>query len=144
MGVEVLHLTIDATMLVERFISGNRGADPLLPEERVLPNYGIKAFFDGSTIELQFVFKQGYHYCCDEFDCHLSLFEGARWNKLREVFEESDLEIPSRIRIKGECVIEAGSLFYDLSKPSRNGVCEYEYGPVVAGKYSFDVLEASA
>jgi len=134
-------VVLDSTSIVKGILSGNKGPDPRKPDNRVLPNYGITASLDSDVLEIKLVFKSGSAYCCDEFDCHLSLFEGERWNKLRDAFNEKGIALQPRLKLKVVCAIEEGAMFYDLSKPKPVGVCEYAFEPAEADGYEYEILE---
>src|SRR5207249_3237120 len=76
-------LAIDVTTILAGLLARNRGPDPLHPDRRQPPNYGVAASLEGNVLSMVLTFRKGSAYCCMEWGCHLPLTNGKRWDGLR-------------------------------------------------------------
>jgi hypothetical protein len=76
--VSNLIMTIDVTAVLQELLANNRGPDPLNPDSRQPPKYGVSASLDGSVLAVVLTFQKDCAYCCMEWGCHLALYDGKR------------------------------------------------------------------
>ena len=137
-------MKIDVSSIIVEKLSHNRGPDPLNPDNRIVPDYGVTAFLTGDVLAVVLTFRTQNTYCCMESSCHLSLPpNGKRWERLR-----SDLDIlgvipPPRLKFRLSCVVEEGAMFFDFSQPDFVRPCWYAFKPAIAQEYQLSTLEAS-
>jgi hypothetical protein len=110
---------------------------------RQSPNYGVSARLEGGVIELILTFRTGSVYCCYESGCHLDLYDGKRWNRLRRELAIHGAPIPGQLELRLTLVIEDGALFFDLfqPEPSRRGRGWYAFAPKPAHQYEKIIVE---
>lgn len=110
-------MPVDVTPAFAAYVAGNGGPTPADPDARQRPDYGISASFDGAAIDLNLTFRAGSAYCCGEWQCHFGLFRTRRWDKLRRELTILGLELPARLEVRVDVVIEAGALFFAPGSP---------------------------
>ena len=71
-------MPVDVTAILAELLARNRGPDPLDPDRRRVPDYGVAASLEGNTLALVLTFRKGAAYCYMEWGCHLGLFDGKR------------------------------------------------------------------
>lgn len=135
-------IAVDITPIVAELLARNRGPDPLSPDDRKPPNYGVAATLQGSSVEMILTFRSGAAYCCMEWGCHLRLIDGKRWHGLREALTAHGFSAPPRLKLRLECLIEEGAVFFDLSKPDPARRRWYAFAPVSAHRYLASASEA--
>jgi hypothetical protein len=135
---------VDVTLILKELLAGNRGPNPLDPESRQSPNYGVVASLEGNTLEVVLTFRKDAAYCCMEWGCHLPLLGGKRWERLRRALAAHGVAVPPRLELSLTCVIEDGAVFFDLSKPDRSRRGWYAFAPVTAHRYQITALEAGS
>src|SRR5262245_26903435 len=97
-------------------LARNRGPDPLNPDRRRAPDYGVAASLEGNTLAVVLTFRRGAAYCCMEWGCHLPLYKGRRWDQLHRTLGAHGVTAPPRLELRLSCVVE-GAVFFDLFKP---------------------------
>jgi hypothetical protein len=134
----------DVTPVFAAYFARNHGPVPCDPEARVPPDYGVSASLGGAVVELALTFRTGSAYCCSEWGCHLNLYEGKRWERLRWELSGSGLEVPPRLELRLTVAIEAGALFFDWSRPDPARRGWYAFAPAEARRYQVKVNEADS
>jgi hypothetical protein len=134
-AITKVSIAVDVTAILTRLLAANRGPHATDPDTRPTPDYGVAASLAADVLSVVLTFKRDRTYCCMEWGCHLGLFDGKRWNRLRQKFAEADMVAPARLRLVLTCQIEAGSLFFDLSKPDRSRRGWYAFAPAAAYEY---------
>jgi len=136
-------VAVDVTPVFAAYFARNRGPVPGDPEARQPPDYFVSASLDGAVVDLALTFRAGSAYCCYEWGCHLSLYEGKRWDWLRRELATREVPIPARLELRLAVVVESGSLFFDWSRPepSRRGRGWYAFAPVEGQRYQVVVAE---
>lgn len=137
-------MTVDVTLILMRLLGANRGPDPADPETRQSPDYGVAATLEGDVVDVVLTFKKDCAYCCMEWGCHLPLFDGKRWNKLRQALAEAGMVASSSLRLQLSCKIEEGAVFFDPTKPDRSRRGWYAFAPVAAHEYKVTSVEAAS
>lgn len=113
----------DVSEVFLSYLASNRGPDLDGNERTTTPEYGVSATLaSNGVIDLTWTFRSGRPYCCDGWHCHLGLFDGERWTRLRQVATSQNVELPPLLTIHGTFIIEEGALFYDLSQPEAERV----------------------
>jgi|LakMenE18May11ns_1017448.scaffolds.fasta_scaffold9104736_1 hypothetical protein len=135
---------MDITSAVSEMMSRNRGPDPLSPDARTRPNYGITAALEGNNVGIVLTFLAGSAYCCMESDCHLGLFDGKRWDIFRHKLTGHGVDAPPALQLKLSCIIEAGALFFDFSRPDPKRRLWYAFKPATAYEYDLVTVEATS
>lgn len=134
-------VSVNITAILADMLDGNRGPDPLNPEARIRPNYGVRAVLDGELLTVELTFQANAAYCCMQSGCHLALHEGNRWNPLREIFGRHDVPVPQRFELQLTCVIEEGAAFFDLAKPDPDRRGWYRFKQASAYQFQTTVYE---
>ena len=137
-------MAADVTLVLKELLAANRGLNPDDPETRRLPDYGVAASLEENVLDVVLTFKKDLAYCCMEWGCHLPLFDGQRWEKLREALAERGVAAPPSLRMQLCCKIEEGAIFFDFSKPDRNRRGWYGFVPVAAHDYNVVAVEAGS
>jgi hypothetical protein len=57
-------MAIDVTPVFAAYFARNRGPDPINPDQRQTPNYGVVASLEGGVVSLEMTFRRGSAYCC--------------------------------------------------------------------------------
>jgi hypothetical protein len=139
-------LSDDVTQVFKEYFARNRGPVPGDPSKKQPPDYGVSASLAGKVIDLTLTFRTGSAYCCYEWGCHLSLYEGKPWLWLRRELEVRGLIMPSLLNLHLSVVVENGALFFDMSRPlpspRRRGW--YAFAPVESREYQVAVAEGPA
>jgi hypothetical protein len=135
-------MAVDVTMILTRMLAANRGPDATDPDTRSPPDYGVAASLAADVLNVVLTFKRDRTYCCMEWGCHLGLFDGKRWSRLRQALAEADIVAPARLQMLLTCQIEAGALFFDLSKRDRSRRDWYAFAPAAACEYQVATVEA--
>lgn len=132
----------DVTPVLTAYLARNRG--PVLgnPDARQPPDYGVSASLEGSAVELTLTFRAGSAYCCCQRGCHLDLAEGTRWGRLRRGLSKRGLGAPPRLELRLAVVIEAGALFFDLSRPDPAHHGWYAFAAAESRRYEVVANEA--
>lgn len=110
-------MAVDVTSAFVAYVAGNGGPTAADPNARERPEYGLSASFDGAAIDLNLTFRAGSAYCCGEWQCHFMLFPTRRWDKLRRELTILGLELPARLELRVDVVIEAGAQFFAPGSP---------------------------
>jgi hypothetical protein len=136
-------VALDVTLVLSELLARNQGPDPLNPDRRQPPDYGVSASLEEDTLDVVLTFRSGAAYCCYEPGCHLGLFDGKRWDVLHEALATHGIDAPSRLKLRLTGVVEEGAVFFDFAKsdPARRGW--YAFRPVVAYRYQESATEAS-
>jgi hypothetical protein len=136
-------VTVDVTPVLTAYLACNRGPVPGDPEARQSPNFGVSACLDGAVIDMTLTFRSGSAYCCCEHGCHLDLYDGKRWERLRRALSAHGLVPAPRLELRLAVVVEAGALFFDFSRPqpSRRGRGWYAFAPEDALRYETVIAE---
>ena len=135
---------MDVTSAVSEMMSRNRRPDPLSPDERTSSNYGITAALEGDNLSIVLTFLAGSAYCCMEWGCHLGLFEGKRWDIFRHQLTHHGVDAPPTLKLQLSCVIEAGAMFFDFSRPDPKRRGWYAFKPAADYKYQLVTVEATS
>ena len=137
-------MPIDVTLILKELLAANRGPNPSDPETRQSPDYGVAASLEGNVLDVVLTFKKDCAYCCMESGCHLALFDGKRWDKLRHSLFESGVVAPNSLCLQLSCKIEEGAVFFDFSKPDPSRRGWYAFAPVAAHEYKVVTVEAGS
>jgi hypothetical protein len=132
---------MDVTAVISDLLASNRGPDPLSPENRTQPDYGVHAVLDGDVLRMTLTFQSESAYCCMEWGCHLSLHDGKRWETLRQKCANRGVSTPARFQLQLSCVVETGALFFDMSRPDPNRRGWYTFRPAEAHEYQISSTE---
>jgi hypothetical protein len=132
----------DVTSILAELLARNRGPDPLNPDSRQLPDYGVSASLEGNTLTMVLTFRSGAAYCCKEWGCHLALTDGKRWDGLRRALAAHRLAVPPRLELRLSCVVEEGAVFFDPFRPDPARRGWYAFAPVAAHRYQASAVEA--
>jgi hypothetical protein len=135
-------MVVDVTDVFAELLAGNRGPEPLNPDARQRPNYGVVASLAGHTLSVVLTFRRGAAYCCLEWGCHLALTDGRRWDALRRALAARGIVAPSRLELALSCVIEEGVVVYDTSRPDPTRLGRYAFEAVAAQHDTVSAIEA--
>ena len=92
---------------------------------------------------LVLTFLTGCVYCCMESGCHLRLFSTKRWEWLRRRLSACGIQLPSRLTLMVEVVVEEDAIFFDYSRPDPTRRGRYAFAPVASQRYHHVVEEAA-
>jgi hypothetical protein len=137
-------MAVDVTLILKRLLAANRGPDPTNPETRQPADYGVAASLEADVLDVELTFKKDRAYCCMEWGCHLGLFDGKRWSKLRQALADVGVVAPSSLRLQLSCRIEEGAVFFDFSKPDRSRRGWYAFAPAALHEYKAATVEAGS
>jgi hypothetical protein len=135
---------LDVTAILAELLARNRGPDPLDPDRRRAPDYGVTASLEGNTLSVALTFRSGAAYCCMEWGCHLALTNGKRWDGLRRALAAHGVTAPLRLELRLSCVVEERAVFFDLSKPDPTRRGWYAFKAVAAHCYEASTVEAGS
>jgi hypothetical protein len=135
-------VAVDVTAALAELLARNRGPDPLNPDQRRAPDYGVAASLEGNTLAVVLTFRREAAYCCMEWGCHLALFDGKRWDALRRALAAHGVMTPPRLELQLSCVVEEGAVFFDLFKPDPTRRGWYAFESVAAYHYQVSAVEA--
>ncbi len=135
-------MPINATSVLAELLSHNLGPDPLDPENRCPPNYGVGASLDKNILSVVLTFRRGATYCCMEWGCHMPLLNGKRWDRLREELAGHGVPLPPQLQLRLSCVVEEGAIFFDEERPDPIRRDWYAFKPVAAKHYQVSTKEA--
>src|SRR5687768_6961128 len=110
-------VAVDVTPVLSELLALNRGPDPLNPDLRRRPDYGVSAALEADTLDVVLTFRSGSAYCCYEPGCHVDLLDGQRWDALRRALAAHGVAVPPRLELHLTCVVEEGAVFFDFAKP---------------------------
>jgi hypothetical protein len=96
-------MTLDVTHILEEMLAGNRGPNLLDPGARQPPKYGVSASLEGNILDVVLTFQKDSVYCCMEWGCHLSLFDGKRWDRLRQALAAHGVVAASSMQLRLSC-----------------------------------------
>jgi hypothetical protein len=113
-------MPIDVTHVSAGVFARSRGPDQSQPGAQIPVRYGIKATMDGKILEVELTFLCKSVYCCYEHCCHLPLFTGNRWDRLRQEFSDHGVAVEDQLELRLTCIIQDGAVFFDFSKPDPN------------------------
>jgi hypothetical protein len=136
-----MQVGVDIAPVFAVYLARNRGPVPANPDVRQPPDYGVSARLHGAVVELALTFRAGSAYCCDQWGCHLDLYEGKRWERLRRELSARGIEVPSRLELRLTVVVEAGALFFDFGRPDPSRRGWYEFAAAVECRYQHMVAE---
>jgi hypothetical protein len=137
-------VAVDVTAILAELLARNRGPDPLDPETRRPPDYGVAASLEGDTLSVVLTFRKGAAYCCMEWGCHLALTDGKRWDGLRRALTAQGVPSPSRLELRLSCVVEEGAVFFNPFRPDPTRRAWYAFEPVAAHHYQVSAVEAAS
>ncbi len=137
-------MAVDVTPVLAELLARNRGPDPLNPESRRPPDYGVAASLEGNVLAVVLTFRRGAAYCCMECRCHLPLFNGKRWDDLRRTLAAHGVAVPPRLELRLSCVVEEGAIFFDPFKPDPTRRRWYAFMPAMAHDYQVSATEADS
>jgi hypothetical protein len=135
-------MAVDVTPIMTELLARNRGPDPVNPDQRQSPDYGVVATLDDSILDMVLTFRSGAAYCCMEWADHLPMFLQRWWDRLRRALVAHGITPPPRLEVRLTCVIEEGALFFDLSKPGSSRQGSYAFAPARAHRYQVSASEA--
>jgi hypothetical protein len=139
-GIQLL--AVNVTLVLSELLARNRGHDPLDPDRRQPPDYGVSASLEAGTLEVVLTFRSGATYCCYEPGCHVRLHNGHRWDELRRVLAAHGITAPLSLELRLTCVVEEGAVFFDFAKPDVTRRGWYAFHPVVAHRFQVFAAEA--
>ncbi len=119
----------DLTPIIAESLAHNRGPDPDNLDHRQSPDYGVVATLEGAILEIFLTFRRGSAYCCPEWECHVGLRPGKRWGNLRRKMNDAGIAVKPRLELRGTCMIEEGTNFFDFSKPHPDRSGWYGFAP---------------
>jgi hypothetical protein len=125
-------------------LARNRGLDPLNPEGRQPPDYGVTATLEGSILDMVLTFRKGSAYCCMEWGCHLPLMDGKRWHGLRRAFAAHGVAAPPRLELRLTCIVEEGALFLRPPQTGPDPAGRYAFARVANHRYQVSASEAGS
>lgn len=137
-------MPIDVTLILNELLAANRGPNPHDHETRRSSDYGVVASLEEDALDVVLTFKKDCAYCCMEWDCHLALCDGERWDKLRHSLFESGIVAPRRLRLALCSKVQEDAVFFDFSKPDPSRRGWYAFAPVAAHEYTVDAVEADS
>jgi hypothetical protein len=137
-------MAVDVTPILAEVLARNRGHDPLNPDARQPPDYGVIAALEGSTLDMVLTFRKGSAYCCMEWGCHLPLIDGKRWHGLRRAFAAHGVTAPPRLELRLACVVEEGALFFDPNRPDPTRRGWYAFARAANHRYQISASEAGS
>ena len=133
---------MDLTPIILELLTNNRGPNPLSPDSRTTPNYGIDATLEGNVLKMALTFHSKSSYCCMDWSCHLAMHNGKRWDSLRQKCADYGVSTPAQFTLQLSCIIEPGALFFDMSRPDRHRRGWYAFKPAEAYEYQATSTEA--
>jgi hypothetical protein len=136
-------MTVDVTSVFAAYLAQNRGPDPDEPTATRPSEYGVSAQWEDGVVRLALTFRRGCVYCCMESGCHLRLFSTKQWEWLRRELSARGIQLPSRLTVMVEVVVEDGAIFFDYSRPDQARRGRYAFAPVNAQRYQHVVEEAA-
>jgi hypothetical protein len=131
----------DLTSTFAAHLARNQGPDPDSPDRRQVPDYGVLAGWEDGVVSVVLTFRCGSAYCCYEAGCHVAYHSREWWVWLREELTARGVDVPPRLRLHLEVVVEEGALFFDFSRPDPTRRGRYEFAPSNANRYEVDVDE---
>jgi hypothetical protein len=134
-------MSTDLTSVFVEYLAGNRGPVQGDPEVRQAPNYGLLASWEADRVQLQLVFRSGSAYCCYELGCHLLKSQESEWEWLRKKLFDLNANLPLKLELHVQVVVEEGALFFDLLKPDPSHRGHYSFTSVSAKRYERVLLE---
>jgi hypothetical protein len=137
-------MTVDLTAIFVEYLARNRGPDPNDPDYRQRPNHGIEAELDGNILKVELIFRKDSAYCCYEWECHVRMFDGKRWDDFRRCLAAQGIAAPPQLELHLNCIIEQDALFFDFGKPDPSRRGWYAFAPATAHRYARQVAEAAA
>ena len=137
-------MAVDVTNIMAGLLARNRGPDPLNPDTRRQPDYGVSASLEENALSVVLTFRRGAAYCCMEWGCHLALTDGRRWDGLRGALASHGISVPARLQLRLSCVIEEGAVFFNLFRPDPTRRNWYAFEPVASYHYEVSAVEPSA
>jgi hypothetical protein len=135
-------LAVDVTGVLSELLAHNRGPDPLDPDRRQPPDYGVSASLEAGTLDVVLTFRSGAAYCCYEPGCHLGLLNGKRWDVLRRALAAHGIAAPLSLELRLTCVVEEGAVFFDFARPDATRRGWYAFQPVAAHRFQVAAAEA--
>jgi hypothetical protein len=132
------------TSILADLLAWNREPDPRNPDRRQPPDYGESASLEGNLLAVVLTFRSGATYCCTEWGCHLALTDGKRWDGLRRALAARGLFLPPRLEVRLSCVVEEGTVCFDLVRPDPTRRGWYAFAPVAAHRYQTSAVEAES
>lgn len=135
-------MAVDVTHVLAKLLARNRGPDPLDPDTRRPPDYGVAGSLDGDTLSVVLTFRKGAAYCCMEWGCHLGLTDGRRWDGLRRALAADGVTAPARLGLRLSCVVEEGAAFFDPFRPDPARRGRYAFEQVAEYHYEASAAEA--
>jgi hypothetical protein len=137
-------MTVDVTPVLAKYLAPNRSPDPTNTYGTRPSEYGVSAAWESGVINLLLTFRCGSYYCCYERGCHLDLLTHQRWERLRRQLTDHGLDIPPRLKLRLEVVVEDGAIFFDYSKPDPTRRGRYAFAPVDSFRYQAELEEAES
>ncbi|MEW6743528.1 MAG: hypothetical protein AB1486_12295 [Planctomycetota bacterium] len=92
-------------------------------------------------IHLTLSFRAGSAYCCSEYGCHLGLDDSRRWSWLRQELSARGFSLAERLELRLVVIVEAGTLFFDWSRPDPTRRGWYAFARAEADRYEVVVTE---
>lgn len=137
-------MALDVTLILAERMARKRGPDPLHPGSYQPSDYGVAASLEENVLDMVITFRSGSAYCCMEWGCHWTCYNGRRWEDLRKVLAAHDVAVPPKLEMRLSCVIEEGAIFFDFSKPVPTRRGWYAFAPVDAYHYQVSTVEAES
>jgi hypothetical protein len=115
-----MQVTVDIAPGFAAYLASNRSPVPGNPGVRQLTEYGVSALLHDAFIELALTFRAGSSYFCCEWGCHLDLYEGNRWERLRRELSAHGIEMaePTCIDPCGEGVESLRNTWRAVTTPN--------------------------
>ncbi len=135
---------IDVTPSLTDYLRPMRGPHPSDATKRSPVQFGVTADLEGAQLSIELVFLRGRHYCCMEPGCHLGLFDGARWVRLRECLVRSGVTAPPQLSLRLSVIVEEGTLLFDMWSPDPEHHGYYAFAPHDGQRYEDVRHEGSA
>src|SRR5262245_36827907 len=102
-------MPIDVTPILLDYLASNSGPVPEDPERRSSPAYGVRAALAGDMVDVELIFLSGSAYCCCEWGCHLGLFNGKRWDRLRQRLSARRVIATAQMQLRLTVTVEDGA-----------------------------------
>jgi hypothetical protein len=99
--------TTDITALLQDYLSGNRNPNGQCPQ------YGLQGIISDNRLEVTLTFFTNKTYCCQEWGCHIDLYNNKPWFSLRQAMGKIGIHPSQSMTLELRVVVEQGAKFID-------------------------------
>ena len=138
-----LRMVLDVTPAFAAYLARNLGPNPMAPDERQTPDYGVSSAIDGGLVHLDLTFRSGSAYCCTEWGCHLNLREGKTWDRKRQEHAKQGIAALERIELRLTVHVEHGALFFDWLRPEPSRPGWFAFATAATSRYDVAIAEGA-